>query len=127
MLYTSNANYTFVTIDTTTVGIRNWLNIDGLAQGRRNSIANALELRLPCTNPSIWGTYGCGYVVYHVITWHIDESSMIKLPYYASVAIGLLFQFQEAPITGEFPAQRPVTRSFDVFFDVHRNKRLSRQ
>ena len=28
-------------------------NIDGLVQGRRNSIANALELRLSCTNPSI--------------------------------------------------------------------------
>ena len=26
-------------------------------------------------------------------------------------------------VTGEFPAQRPVTRSFDVFFDVHLNKR----
>ena len=22
------------------------------------------------------------------------------------------------PVTGEFPAQRPVTRSFDVFFDL---------
>ena len=29
--------------------------------------------------------------------------------------------------TGEFPAQRPVTRSFDVFFDLHLNKRLSKQ
>ena len=28
---------------------------------------------------------------------------------------------------GEFPAQRPVTRSFDVFFDVCPNKRLSKQ
>ena len=28
-------------------------------------------------------------------------------------------------VTGEFPAQRPVTRSFDVFFDVHLNKRSS--
>ena len=26
------------------------------------------------------------------------------------------------PITGEFPAQRPVTRSFDVFFDLHLNR-----
>ena len=25
---------------------------------------------------------------------------------------------------GEFPAQRPVTRSFDVFFDLRLNKRL---
>ena len=28
---------------------------------------------------------------------------------------------------GEFPAQGPVTRSFDVFFDLHPNKRLSKQ
>ena len=32
-----------------------------------------------------------------------------------------------SPVTGEFPAQRPVTRSFDVFFDLHLNKRLSKQ
>ena len=25
---------------------------------------------------------------------------------------------------GEFPAQRPVTRSFDVFFDMRLNKQL---
>ena len=30
--------------------------IDGLVQERRNSIANALELRLSCTNPTIYGT-----------------------------------------------------------------------
>ena len=28
---------------------------------------------------------------------------------------------------GEFPTQRPVTRSFDVFFDLLLNKRLSKQ
>ena len=28
-------------------------------------------------------------------------------------------------VTGEFPAQRPVVRSFDVFFDLYPNKRLS--
>ena len=28
---------------------------------------------------------------------------------------------------GEFPAQRPVTQSFDVFFDLRQNKRLSKQ
>ena len=32
-----------------------------------------------------------------------------------------------SPVTGEFPAQRPVTRSFDVFCDVRLNKRLSKQ
>ena len=30
-----------------------------------------------------------------------------------------------SPVSGEFPAQRPVTRSFDVFFDVRLIKRLS--
>ena len=28
---------------------------------------------------------------------------------------------------GEFPTQKPVTWSFDVFFDLHLNKRLSKQ
>ena len=32
-----------------------------------------------------------------------------------------------SPVTGESPAQRPVTRSFDVFFDLRLNKRLSKQ
>ena len=32
-----------------------------------------------------------------------------------------------SPMTGEFPAQRPVMRSFDVFFDLHLNKRLCKQ
>ena len=32
-----------------------------------------------------------------------------------------------SPVTGEFPAQRPVTRSFDVFFDRRLNERLSKQ
>ena len=31
------------------------------------------------------------------------------------------------PVTGEFPSQRPVTQSFDVFFDLRLNKRLSKQ
>ena len=30
------------------------LHIDGLVQEKRNSSALAMELRLPCTNPSIW-------------------------------------------------------------------------
>ena len=32
-----------------------------------------------------------------------------------------------SPGTGEFPAQRPLTRSFGVFFDLRLNKRLSEQ
>ena len=32
-----------------------------------------------------------------------------------------------SPVPGEFPTQRPVTRRFDVFFDLRLNKRLSKQ
>ena len=32
-----------------------------------------------------------------------------------------------SPVTAEFPSQRPVTRSFDVFFDLRLNKRLNKQ
>ena len=32
-----------------------------------------------------------------------------------------------SPVTGEFPAQRLVTRSFDVFFELGLNERLSKQ
>ena len=39
----------------------------------------------------------------------------------------LSFCAGNSPVTGEFPTQRPVTRSFDVFFDLCLNKRLSKQ
>ena len=34
---------------------------------------------------------------------------------------------RNAPFTGEFPSQKPVTRSFDVFFDLRLNERLIKQ
>ena len=36
---------------------------------------------------------------------------------------------ENSPVTSEFSAQRPVTvtRSFDIFFDLRPNKRLSKQ
>ena len=38
-----------------------------------------------------------------------------------------LLPFVNSPVPAEFPTQRPVTRSFDIFFDLHPNKRLSKQ
>ena len=32
-----------------------------------------------------------------------------------------------SPVPGAFPTQRPATRSFDIFFDLRLNKRLSKQ
>ena len=32
-----------------------------------------------------------------------------------------------SPVSGEFPAQRPVTRSFDIILGLRLNKQLSKQ
>ena len=32
-----------------------------------------------------------------------------------------------SPVSGEFPAQKPVTRSFDIFVDLRLSKRLGKQ
>ena len=42
-------------------------------------------------------------------------------------AFSVLLTICDSPVTGEFPIQRTVTRSFDVFFDLRLNKRLSKQ
>ena len=39
----------------------------------------------------------------------------------------LAFCARNSQLIGEFPSQRPVMRSFDVFFDLRLNKRLSKQ
>ena len=39
----------------------------------------------------------------------------------------LAFCAGNSPVTGEFPTQRPVTQSVDVFFDLPLNKRLGKQ
>ena len=49
--------------------------------------------------------------------WHQMETFSVLL----AICTG------NSPVTGEFPAQRPVMRSFDVFFDLHLNKQMSKQ
>ena len=51
--------------------------------------------------------------------WHMMTSSN-RYIFFALLAIC-------AGNSGEFPTQRPVTRSFDVYFDLRPNKRLSKQ
>ena len=38
----------------------------------------------------------------------------------------LILYAGNSQVTGEFPAQRPVTRSFGVFFDLRRIKQFSK-
>ena len=62
------------------------------------------------------------YLACKIFMQHDDVIKWKHFPRYWSFLRGI-----HRPITGDFPAQRPVTRSFDVFFDLRLNKRLSKQ
>ena len=49
-----------------------------------------------------------------------------QINYTSKSALLALFE-GNPPVAGEFPPQRPVTRSFALFFDLRLNKRLSKQ
>ena len=66
---------------------------------------------VPCLDVIIyWGSYP--------VWWRHQMETFSALPALCA---------RNSPVTGEFPAQRPVTRSFGVFFDLRLNKRLSKQ
>ena len=54
------------------------------------------------------------------ISLHNDVIKWKHLPRYWPL-------YREFTGPGEFPAQRPVTQSFEVSFDLHQNKRLTKQ
>ena len=60
------------------------------------------------------------YVSTHIPYICIDVSMMTSSNGIFSVLLALCEG--NSPVTGEFPSQRPVTRSFDVFFDLRLNK-----
>ena len=66
-----------------------------------------------------------------VAVWHIMDSSKGTHPWWRhqmeAFSALLAICAGNSPVPGEFPAQRPVTWSFDVFFDLRLNKRLSKQ
>ena len=57
---------------------------------------------------------------FNVISVHDDVIKWKYFPRYWTCA-------GNSPVTGEVPSQKPVMRSFDVFFDLCMNKRLSKQ
>ena len=54
--------------------------------------------------------------------WHDDVIKWKHFPRYWSFVRGI----HRSPMPSEFPSQRPVTRSFDAFFVLRLNKRLSK-
>ena len=62
--------------------------------------------------------------VTHLVQWIAIPWWRHQMETYSAL---LAFCVGNSPVIGEFSAQRPVTRSFDVFFDQHQNKWLSKQ
>ena len=59
--------------------------------------------------------------------WHITACLSWWRHQMKTFSTLLVIRAGNSPVTGEFPTQRPVTRSFEVFFDLRLNKRLSKQ
>ena len=60
-------------------------------------------------------------------TWSQLCANFMKTSSNETLSILLTFCAGNSPVTGEFPAQRPVTWSLGVFFELRLNKRLSIQ
>ena len=91
-----------------------WVNIL-VAADLRFLIANVTSLQRPTEvcHLRLWWGYKSSTFQDDVIKWkHFPR-------YWPFVG--------NSRLTGEFASQRPVTRSFDVFFDLRLNKRLSKQ
>ena len=83
-----------------------------------------------------WDTWqNCGRVSSHSLTWTSINSPLSGETYQSHMMTssnGNIFRVTgplcgEFTGPGEFRTQRPVTRSFDVFFDLRLNKPLSKQ
>ena len=57
------------------------------------------------------------------LLWHDDIIKWKHFPCYWPFVCGI----HQSCITGEFPSQRPVTQSFDIFFDLRLNRQRSKQ
>ena len=86
---------------------------------------------------SLW-PYACSAIcMYYVImlqapVYHVFlEESAWWLPWWRhqmeTFSALLAFCAENSPVPGEFSTQRPVTWSFDIYFDLRLNKRLSKQ
>ena len=67
----------------------------------------------------------------HTRTDALLDSASVWIPWWRhqieTFAALLAICVRNSPVPAEFTAQRPVTRNFDVFFDLRLNKRLSKQ
>ena len=61
------------------------------------------------------------------ISWHFGSECDMMTSSNGNIFALLALCAGNSPVTSKFPPQRPVTRSFDIFFDLRLNKWLSKQ
>ena len=100
---------------------------------------SALGIKIPqsCTGQSVYitipplDTITCCYKYLKIQSYHclsVNEANLTWWRHQMETFSALLaICAGNSLVLGEFPAQRPVTRSFDAFFDLRLNKRLSKQ
>ena len=91
---------------------------------KRTQHGNFTEIKLAFFCVS-YMAFVCGFVTIVYIRW-IDDMLWWRHQMETFSAL-LAICARNSPVTGEFPTQRPVMWSFDVFFDLRLNKRLSKQ
>ena len=88
-------------------------------------------------NVSIWWRHHGSFLFYHrSVSWrlkHLASLNLYVVPMWTwwrhqmeTFSALLALCAGNSPVTDEFPLQRPLTRSFDVFFDLRLSKRLSK-
>ena len=101
----------------------------------RKKVNHNIPMSIQCGQTTDWTM--CLFYICHgvetsslgVLLWHAIIILCFSMMTSSNGSISALLAIcaGNSPVPGEFTAQRPVTRSFDVFFDLRLNKRLSKQ
>ena len=94
----------------------NWIQNENISSARCDAYKRTVNgiMRKPCYKAPIWRWWWRKFYSW----WRHQMETFSAL---------LDFCAGNSTVTGEFPSQRPVTQSFDVFFDLCLNKQLSKQ
>ena len=95
--------------------VRDWCRRNPIVEAKTAVRESYLRIKRSCTGKT---TSSQGPLFTNRAWWRHQMTTFSTL---LAICAGNL------PVNGEFPAQRPVTRSFDVVFDLRLNKRLSNQ
>ena len=75
--------------------------------------------------------FGYGYIVLCQGIVQVSDMRVVGVPWWRhqmeTFSALLALCAGNSPVIDEIPSQRPVTRSFDIFFDLHLNTLLSKQ